>query len=539
MLKRLLKVTPYFILTMVITALGAVLEGYVFIKMMNLLDLALKRNMIGFKQQGLIVVLLALLLVPTTILVTLSKGLYKKKANELLKNYYITKVFSKNISEFHKENNARYISSLTNDFNTLEANLIDSVCIIGESLAMFIVGVWILTTVNPWMILLVAVILVFNILLSIITSKPIARHTKERSDLFDGYTSYIKEVLSAFHIIKSNNLQSRIRDNFNKKSKEVQHKGYIIDKLLTYVFSLETVNIYLTFNIVMCVAGYLVITKRASIGGALLIVEGLQKMMWPLNMMVEAIPKIFTVKDLVNKIEKTLENEDIYEETIEIEGFREEISFQGVSFGYDEELVLENINLNFKKGGKYLIIGPSGGGKSTVLKLLRKYFNPIEGTIWVDKNPLKEIKKETYFTHLANIEQQVFIFEDTIRNNLTLYKDYSEEDIFKAVSRAGLKDFIEKQQKGLDTMIYDNGKNISGGERSRIAIGRGLLGKADIILLDEAFASLDLKRAKEIEESLLKLEGVTVINVSHVIFEESKSKYDEVYVVKNKTVECT
>src|SRR5690606_22315655 len=159
--------------------------------------------------------------------------------------------------------------------------------------------------------------------------------------------------------------------------------------------------------------------------------------------------------------------------------------------------VLENINLKLEAKKKYLIIGPSGGGKSTVLKLLRKYHNPTNGEILFDDVSLKDIKKETYFKSISNIEQNIFLFEDTIKNNLTLYKDYSDEEIQDAIRKAGLTDFINSLKDGLDIVIYDNGKNISGGEKSRIAIARGLINKSKIILLDEAFASLDPTRAKE------------------------------------------
>jgi ATP-binding cassette subfamily C protein len=188
------------------------------------------------------------------------------------------------------------------------------------------------------------------------------------------------------------------------------------------------------------------------------------------------------------------------------------------------------------KGEKYLVVGPSGGGKSTLLKLLRKYFNPTKGEILIDGKNLKDIKKASYFSNISNVEQQVFLFEDTLKNNITLYKDYSQEEIDLAIKRAGLSNFVEGLQNKLDTTIYDNGKNISGGERSRVAIARGLLAKSDIIFLDEAFASLDSKVAKEIEKTLLDLDDVTIVNVSHVIFEETKERYDKVFVVKNKAI---
>lgn len=123
-----------------------------------------------------------------------------------------------------------------------------------------------------------------------------------------------------------------------------------------------------------------------------------------------------------------------------------------------------------------------------------------------------------------------------MKNNITLYKDYTGEEINTAIERAGLSDFVKSLPQGLDTIIYDNGKNVSGGEKSRIAIARGLLQKADIIFLDEAFASLDSEIAKEIENTILNLENITVVNVSHVIFKDSKSKYDHIYLVKDRGV---
>ena len=152
-------------------------------------------------------------------------------------------------------------------------------------------------------------------------------------------------------------------------------------------------------------------------------------MAWPIFEVSEVFPKLFSSKDLINKIEKTLENEnnyeetiDItefcyktfflfcitdYEETIDITEFQDKIIFKDVEFHYegDDRIILSDINLEFKKNGKYLIVGPSGGGKSTLLKLLRKYFNPAKGQITIDGHNLKDIKKEQYFYLIANIEQ--------------------------------------------------------------------------------------------------------------------------------------
>ena len=176
-------------------------------------------------------------------------------------------------------------------------------------------------------------------------------------------------------------------------------------------------------------------------------------MMFPLFEMSESLPKLFTTSDLIRKIEKTLENSSSHVETIDLPEFKHEIEFQNVEFHYEddeEQLILADINLGIKKNGKYLIVGPSGGGKSTLLKLFRKYFNPTAGRIVIDGHDLKDVKREDYYKLIANIEQQIFIFEDTIKNNITLYKDYSDEEISQAIEAAGLTDFVNGQPEGLN-----------------------------------------------------------------------------------------
>ena len=352
--------------------------------------------------------------------------------------------------------------------------------------------------------------------------------------MFDGYTSYIKEVLSAFHIVKNYNLQDKVTGDYYEKSDAIQHKGYLIERMLSFIFASQNFFMSSSFYGVICGIGYMVITGKISAGGLLLVVEGIQRMMWPLFEISEALPKIFTTKDLLKKIDQTLENSDTHVETLDLPEFKHEIVFDQVEFGYEdgEQLTLADVNLTIKKNGKYLIVGPSGGGKSTLLKLFRKYFQPTGGRIAIDGNDLKDIKREQYYKLVANIEQQVFIFEDTIKNNITLYKDYTEEEITQAIEAAGLSDFVKKLPEGLNSIIYDNGKNISGGERSRIVIARALLSKASILFMDEAFASLDMERAREIEKTILGLKDITVINVSHVIFKDTRDLYDRVITVK-------
>lgn len=537
MKKSIKKSWPYLILAFIVLAIVVAIEGYVTLKMMTIIDSALEGKIDLLKAEAFKISIAIVLSLIFGILASYTRGLYLYKSLIKTKIDYVEKLFGKNINEFQKENNAIYLSTMTNDMNTIEKQYLEGIYAVGNSFIAFIVSFIIIASVSPVALFIGVGISIFSALLSIAVSKPLQRHEKQRSDLFEGYTSYIKEVLSAFQIVKANNLNEKVKKDFHNKSKDIQHKRYTMDKIHTYILSIQSfVMNGSTFGIII-ITVLMAIRGSITTGAVILIVNNMSRAIYPLMELGEWLPKIFSVKSLFEKMDKSLENHDNYKETSEINNLNHGIEFNDVSFSYDNNEVLSDINLNLFKGEKYLIVGPSGGGKSTLLKLLRKYFNPIKGNILVDNKNLKDIKKRDYFNMISNIEQQVFLFEDTLKNNITLYREYSEEEISLAIESAGLCQFVEGLSNGLDTMIYDNGKNISGGEKSRIAIARGLLSKSDIIFLDEAFASLDSEVAKEIENTLLKLEGITVVNVSHVVFEETKDQYDKVFVVKDKSVQ--
>jgi len=303
---------------------------------------------------------------------------------------------------------------------------------------------------------------------------------------------------------------------------------------MSYIYALQNLNGGVLFMGLMFAVCFLTIKGIILFSGVVVVVTNIDNITKPISKISEVLPRIMSVKTLFKRMEDTLKNHYAYEEKTTFEGLINSIEFKDVSFSYGDKSVLDSIDLKFEKGKKYLIIGPSGGGKSTLLRLLRKYFPPQSGKILVDGVELQDIFRLDYFSKISNIEQQIFLFEDTFKNNLSLYKEYSNDELWDAIDRAGLHDFVKNHEDGMNRMILDNGKNISGGEKSRIAIARGLLNKADIIFIDEAFASLDRQKAMDIENSLFTLNGVTVINVSHVIIEENRNKYDEIILVNKK-----
>jgi ATP-binding cassette subfamily C protein len=535
MLKRL----SYFKYSFHLVGLLAILAYLNFEISFTILDLVnevTSGNMSGFAAYATDLAILLSAQIPLRLLFSFLRGRFIKNTLLKMKTEYIKKVFGKNINEFNKENNAKYISALTNDFNLIEIDYITGILKVLEGITNFLTGVIIIIIISPIILAVGIFVILVSVAISSIATRPVKKKNKERSTLLEEYSAFTKEVLSAFNIIKTNDLETRVSETFKKQSDKVQSKQYQIDKLISFVYALNNVNFGFTVFALLLTVSYLAITGIATIASVVVIIQNTFNIVGPIAELAEALPKIITSNALFEKIDASLKNIEDYKETKSFDGFKKKIELKNVSFSYDNDLVLDDISLSFEKGKKYLVVGPSGGGKSTILRLLRKYFNPAKGTILIDGVNLKDIKKVDYFNKIANIEQQVFLFEDTLKNNLTLYKNYTNQEIMDAIKRAGLEDFLKNHAEGLKYKIVDNGKNVSGGEKSRIAIARGLLNKADIILLDEAFASLDYNKAKEIEDSILALKNVTIINVSHVKIKENLGKYDIIYSVNNKAV---
>jgi ATP-binding cassette subfamily C protein len=535
MLKRL-SYFKYSLHLVALLALLAYLNFQISFTILDLVNEVTSGNMSGFAAYATDLAILLSAQIPLRLLFSFLRGRFIKNTLLKMKTEYIKKVFGKNINEFNKENNAKYISALTNDFNLIEIDYITGILKVLEGITNFLTGVIIIIIISPIILAVGIFVILVSVAISSIATRPVKKKNKERSTLLEEYSAFTKEVLSAFNIIKTNDLETRVSETFKKQSDKVQSKQYQIDKLISFVYALNNVNFGFTVFALLLTVSYLAITGIATIASVVVIIQNTFNIVGPIAELAEALPKIITSNALFEKIDASLKNIEDYKETKSFDGFKKKIELKNVSFSYDNDLVLDDISLSFEKGKKYLVVGPSGGGKSTILRLLRKYFNPAKGTILIDGVNLKDIKKVDYFNKIANIEQQVFLFEDTLKNNLTLYKNYTNQEIMDAIKRAGLDDFLKNHAKGLKYKIVDNGKNVSGGEKSRIAIARGLLNKADIILLDEAFASLDYNKAKEIEDSILALKNVTIINVSHVKIKENLVKYDIIYSVNNKAV---
>jgi ATP-binding cassette, subfamily B, bacterial MsbA len=223
-----------------------------------------------------------------------------------------------------------------------------------------------------------------------------------------------------------------------------------------------------------------------------------------------AAVRVFEIMDLKEEIGDS-------PEARAIEGIHQEITFKNVSFAYGHERVLKDLSLTVKAGEIVALVGTSGGGKTTLVNLIPRFYEATEGEIWIDDHPIKEITQTSLRRHIGIVTQQTILFNDTVRNNIAYGSpEKTEADILNAAKAAYAYDFIQRLPEKMETLIGEQGVRLSGGERQRISIARALLKDAPILILDEATSSLDSDSEAEVQRALENLmKGRTTFIIAH------------------------
>lgn len=459
---------------------------------------------------------------------------YIKNTVNYLRTDIFSKIINKDIKDFSLDNSGKYISILYNDIKIIEDSFFNNLFQVISCFISFIISLVVLFSISPSIVIFISIFGVLGFVIPNALSKKLVVQKSEYSQNLEEVTSITKDLFSGFEVIKGFNISNKINEIFKTASTNVEDskKKYSILESIIRGFSLSfSVTIYLG---VLLLGGYLMYKKSITVGTAIIIIQLSTHIVGPVKLSISLINQIRSVTLIADKIENILEDtNDDFEDT-KLDSFTNSISIKNLDFSYSEERkALDNINLTFEKNKKYVIVGESGSGKSTLIKLIMRYYNDYSGNISIDNHNLKSIYSADLYKNMSMIQQNVFMFDDSIKENIRLYSTHDDNEILDSCKRAGLSKLVERLPEGINSLVGENGNKLSGGEKQRIAIARALINDTQILILDESTSALDNETAYNLEKSLLNLDDLTLITVTHKLIKNILVDYDEIIVMKN------
>lgn len=459
---------------------------------------------------------------------------YIKNTVNYLRTDIFSKVINKDIKDFSLDNSGKYISILYNDIKIIEDSFFNNLFQVISCIISFTISLVVLFSISPSIVIFISTFGVLGFIIPNALSKKLVVQKNEYSENLQQVTSITKDLFSGFEVIKGFNISKKINEIFSNASNNVEtsKKKYSVLESIIRGFSLSfSVTIYLG---VLLLGGYLMYKQSITVGTAIIIIQLSTHIVGPVKLSISLINQIRSVSLIADKIETILEDtKDSFENT-NLNNFVDSIEIKNLDFSYNEERkALDSINLSIDKNKKYAIVGESGSGKSTLIKLLMRYYNDYEGSILIDNNDLRNIYSSDLYKNMSMIQQNVFMFDDSIKENIRLYSNHTDDDIINSCERSGLTKLIDKLPEGINSLVGENGNKLSGGEKQRIAIARALINNTQILILDESTSALDNETAYNLEHSLLNLDDLTLITVTHKLIKSILINYDEIIVMKN------
>ncbi len=458
---------------------------------------------------------------------------FMAKAMAQYKTYVFERLSQKGVSAFYGENSSLYISALSNDAAVIESDYVGSLFDIIQQCLLFAAALTMMLIYNPLLTVVSVGLSALPIIVSVFAGNRMAVAEKRVSDLNESYMSTLKDSLAGFSVIKSFRAEVQMCKLFSEEVRKVanaKEKSKKIRIIISMCSSIASVAVQLG---VFIVGAWLAVSGCGVTAGTVLVfVQLLNYVLNPIGAIPTCLAQRKAAKALIVKLADALDENVREDGAIEKHTLNNGIRLDGVSFGYEaDKPVLHEILLEFKAGKRYAVVGASGSGKSTLLNLLMASNGNYSGNIYYDDAELRTLRGESLYGMVSVVQQNVFIFNASIRDNITMFADFPEDEVERAIALSGLSELIK--QKGEDYLCGENGNGLSGGEKQRISIARSLLKKAQVLLVDEATAALDAETAYQVSSAILGLKDVTSIVVTHSLDEDLLKQYDGIITLKN------
>lgn len=432
-------------------------------------------------------------------------------------------VMNLDVGYFNNERKGDIISKVASDVQIVQFSVTNTLQVVFKEPATMICYMVMLILISPQLTLFSFLVIPISAFAISKIVKRLKKQATTAQESFAKMISFLDEALSGVKIVKAFNATFRTKEKFQQENvfySNINRKIVRRQQLASPVS--EFLGIVMV-AIIVWYGGTLMINKEAdalSVPAFIGYIAIFSQIMRPAKALTDSFSTIHTgiaagerVLALID-IQPTLVNKA---DAVALKSFEDKISFNNVSFKYNETLVLNALSFEVKKGQVVALVGPSGGGKSTIMDLVPRFYDPLEGTLSIDGYNLKDLNIESLRSLMGIINQESFLFNDSIFNNIAFSNpDASMDEVIRAAKIANAHEFISQTENGYDTVVGDRGNKLSGGQKQRICIARAVLMNPPILLMDEATSALDTESEKLVQNALNDLmKNRTSIIIAH------------------------
>lgn len=466
-----------------------------------------------------------------------SQPRFLERAMRQYKDFAFKKLIGKSISSFRDESAAGYLSALTNDAASIETNYLAQMLAMITKAVTFVGALLLMCRYSLLMTAIAAGLTVLPLIASLLTGNRLQAVESRVSERNGEFTAALSDCLAGFTVVKNFKAEREIFHLFAQSNKALEHEKFTGRRIKMLVGMIGAVTgIFAQLGVF--IAGVYLSMKGGSMtpGAVVLFVNLMNFIISPIAELPGLLACRKAALGLVDKLAAALERSSSREGSETLNRLDHGIRLENVSFAYEPgKTVLHGINAEFEAGKAYALVGGSGSGKSTLLNLLMAAETNYSGHILADGIELSDISTESLYGTMAAIQQNVFVFNASIKDNVSMFRDFPKTEMDEAIARAHLGALI--RERGEDYLCGENGSGLSGGEKQRISIARSLLKKSSVLLADEVTAALDAQTAHRVSSDILDLQGITRIVVTHTLEESLLRRYDKIFVLRGGRIE--
>lgn len=458
------------------------------------------------------------------------------RAMRQYKELAFQKLTEKSIASFRDESTAAYLSALTNDAASVEADYLAQQLAVITKTVTFFGALFMMLWYSPLLTAIAVGVTALPLAASLLTGGRLQAAEKQVSERNRDFTAALSDCLSGFAVVKTFKAEREIFRLFAGSNRALEQEKFSRRRLKVLIGMIGAVTGLVAQLGVFLAGAWLALSGSGLTAGTVILFVNLMNfMIGPVSELPALLAGRRAALGLIGKLADALEKDGSAGGSRMLSRLEHGIELRDVSFGYEAgKDVLHHVSARFEAGRAYAIVGGSGSGKSTLLNLLLAENTGYRGSVLLDGTELRELSPEALYGLMSVIHQNVFVFNASIRDNVSMFREFPQEALDEAIRRAHLRELLDA--RGADYLCGENGKGLSGGEKQRVSIARSLLKKSSVLLVDEATAALDVQTAHQVSSDILDLTGMTRIVVTHSLEEALLRRYDGIFVLKNGTL---